>query len=89
MMIGGLAEVVQMLFGDFLRQSASFRVWLSYWRAGRVMVHYVWYTNEAGGSVEVPCETLREALAKWDDFARNCPFREGGIIAKFESRIEA
>jgi hypothetical protein len=45
------------------------------------MDYLVWYTNDAGGSVEVPCETLRETLAKLDDFARNCPFREGGIIA--------
>jgi hypothetical protein len=30
---------------------------------------YVWYTNEAGGSVEVPCETLSRALVKLSEFA--------------------
>lgn len=45
------------------------------------MVIFGLYSIEAGGSVGVPCETLHEALAKLDDFARNCPFSEGGIIA--------
>jgi hypothetical protein len=31
---------------------------------GRGMDYLVWYTNDAGGSVEVPCDSLREALAK-------------------------
>jgi hypothetical protein len=67
-------------FDELMSQTESIQFWVSYWRRGRAMAHYVSYTNDAGGSVEEPVETVRAGLVRLGEFALFPKFREGGLI---------